>query len=149
MESLEEIDLSENNLTYIPSLIFMLQKLQKANLNVNQIKDFEIMDDENNKSHFITEHKFHIQYVYLLRNSIEVLPYDLIMNDNFEHINHLALDENPIMKPSKELLYKIEKNYNERITFKYIKEAEAKEENEQQQTENKLVTSKKGKLLIL
>lgn len=146
-ESLEEIDLSENNLTYIPSFVFKLQNLKKANLNINKIKDFEIMEDENNKFVFPIEHRFHIEYLFLARNLIEVLPYDLIMNDNLDRIEHLTLDENPIIKPSKELLIKIEKDYKDRITFKYNNEIDKKEEEEElqkQQTESYLVTAKKG-----
>lgn len=145
LESLEELDLSENNFNYIPSSIFMLKNLEKANFNLNRIELFQILDHEKSKYIVPRDYRFNIKYLFLVRNSIRYLPNDYILNDNFKNIEHLALDENPIKQPNKELLYKIKQSYKYKITFQYEKESKMDEENN---LEGKLLENKNEETLL-
>jgi len=150
MKLLEEIDLSENNFTYIPSLIFKLDKLRKANLNFNNIKEFEIMEDEKKKYLIPPEtKKFSIKYLYLAKNSIENLPYEIMMRGYLDEIEHMTLAENPIRMPSKELLARIKNKFINKLTVSYLNEAENKDDEGERKIESNLVSATRGKFKLL
>jgi hypothetical protein len=134
LTSLKEINLAENNFTYIPLLLFNLRGLKIANLNYNKITDFNISDDGNNAT--IISCECNLKILYLVKNEIKNLPYDLIMSDFFMNIEHLALDDNPITKPKKILINKIKKFYLEKITYQLVDNVDDKEN---ENNENNLV----------
>jgi len=147
LESLEEIELSENKFKNIPALLFNLQKLRKVFMNLNELQEFEIMDHDNNRILITNSQQFYIHYLFLVKNNINNLPEDLIKNPFFQKtIVHLALDDNPINRPNKDIYDIIKKEQlTEKVTFKLKKEhnqKEDKEENIETKTEDILVGQK-------
>lgn len=125
---MEEIDLSENEFTFLPKII-TLSSLRKINLISNKIGSYEIMEDENNPYHYETSDRYDLEFLYLNKNLLDKLPVDFIKNFNFHKIKHMALDENPIKEYTKEIKNIIStRNFENVITFNTDNIEEAKEE---------------------
>lgn len=144
LKELIEVDFSENIIEYLPSLIFKLKKLKKANLCLNLIRNFEIFDDPLNRYNYKDKEKFNIEVLLLTKNKIEILPIDFMKNQNLHKLKHLSIDDNPIKEITREILNLIEKNYKDIITFTFDPSIIKEDENDEVEEEkDNLVSSTK------
>ena len=107
LKNLQEIDLSENNFSFIPAVIFVLPVLKKINLCLNKITNFELKNEDN--TIFILEKNVNFEYLYLSNNLIKDFPTDLIKH--LIKIKHLSLDFNAITDIPKEVINNLKTIY--------------------------------------
>ena len=98
LKMLEELDLSENRFKALPKEIFAhSDKLQKLNMNANQLETFEFVGMAENSE---------LQYLFLAQNKLKKIPMDI---KKFKNIKYVNLDENEI--------FEVDPNLNEEIQY--------------------------------
>jgi len=89
LKNLIEVDLSENDLKDFPDSLIGLTKLEKINLNMNNIDNL-----------FYPSKNYTLKYFYLSNNQFKEIFYDIV---NFFALKHISLDGNQITEIKPEM----------------------------------------------